>query len=99
MDDTEQDMSPHFKRWLGYGVVFYIIFFLIRIVMFAGALFQSFYTVAIGHVATTILFTCSFFWTISGGSMMNSHNAKVCSGFFLSSLNPPQADTSMYLEK
>ena len=31
--------------------------------------------------------------------MMNTHNAKVCSGFYLSSLNPPQADTSMYLEQ
>ena len=99
MDETEQNMTPLFKQWLLYGVIFYIIFFFIRLIMFAGALFQSFYTVAGGHVASTILFTCSFFWTISGGSMMNSHNAKVCSGFFLSSLNPPQADTSMYLEQ
>ena len=30
---------------------------------------------------------------------MNTHNGKVCSGYYLNSLNPPQADTSMYLDQ
>ena len=39
MDESEENMTPHFKSWLLFGVVFYIIFFFIRLVMFAGALF------------------------------------------------------------
>ena len=67
--------------------------------MFVGALAKSTYTILLGHILSITLFFASIFWTLDGTLIRFSHNGRVCAGYYLPELDPPETDTSLYLVK
>ena len=81
------------------GAFIWLCFLAMRTGHFVGATQKSVCIVYVMHAISAFIFLVSIVWTITGTIIRYSHNGRVCSGEYIDSYDPPEQNTSWYMQK